>query len=888
MKKNKAVALVLAASTSATLVMAKNAIIAHADTLNHSNTNVKNMKTYTNKGQVVNVTSDLKVRQGASTDTQVLGYLQPGSIFNIASKEGKWYKVQYNNQYGYVYGEYVKELNGNNKDKIELGSNEGKVVNVETNLRFRSEPSLNSNVIGYFANGQVVKVIGETNGWYKISYQGQVGYADGQYIQGANGKKMIVVNEPTDTSVKDITTGKVTHVQTDLRIRERATTQSSIIGRLHEGNVVNIIGKDGDWYKINVNGKIGFVCADYINVFNENNLALNNNVANTQVVNRITKSSSNQLDGTQSVSNTRNNVKTLDVKNVTNATKVNNDSNKIENQYKVDISPAKVQNNKTIINTPQVKIETTSVKNVVNNFNGYGKVINAASGLRIRNSASTNSSIIGFLYNGNAVKITGKEGNWYKIDSNGTVGYVYNSYIQLTNGQAINTSESSSNSNTTKNNTTKNNSNTLVSESGFGEVVNVSSNLIIRSGASTNSSILGSLNDGETFQILGKTGDWYKISKNNQIGYVFSDYVKIVSSSEANHATNNSNSNTANNGNSMQAESAVGQVINIDSNLRVRTAPNTNCSVMGYLLSGQKIKVTGRQGNWYRINLDGSTGYVYSSYIKIVNGNPNDIHNEVEDTHNNNSGQITYSNKYGQVINIESSLRIRSGSSLNSSVIGYLLNGQGVKVLARVGDWYKIDNNGQIGYTSANYIKLSDHMINNNTNTSNNNTSNNNAVNNNTASNTNNSASYERLYTLLKDQIGSPYLWGAEGQYVTNSSLQQLQNEFPTAAAEGRYNIPSQYINHGYRGFDCSGLVDWAFSQLGISVGRTTYQQVNAGRAVSLNDVRPGDLLFFKGAVHVGVYIGNGKWIVAPHSHTYVTIQNVPWSLIGCARRVLN
>ena len=427
MKKNKAVALVLAASTSATLVLAKNAITSHADTLNTSNTNIKNMKTYTNKGQVVNVTSDLRVRQGASIDTQILGYLQPGSIFNIASKEGKWYKIQYNNRYGYVYGEYVKELNGNNKDKIDLKSSEGKVVNVETNLRFRSGPSLNSRVIGYFTNGQVVKVIGETNGWYKISYQGQEGYSDSHYIEGLNGNKMIVVNEPTDKTVKDITTGKVTNVQTDLRIRERATTQSNIIGRLHEGNLVNIIGKDGDWYKININGKTGFVCADYINVFNVNDIAPNISVNNnTQAFNIPNNNENNKSVQSENKVKAQNNVRDLNANSVV---KYNN----TKDQYKIDRETYKVKSNNTVVNKPEVKIETVSAQKVVRSLNENGKVINVSSALRIRSGASTNSSIIGLLYDGSTVKITGKEGNWYKIDNNGTVGYVYDSYIQLSN-----------------------------------------------------------------------------------------------------------------------------------------------------------------------------------------------------------------------------------------------------------------------------------------------------------------------------------------------------------------------------------------------------------------------------------------------------------------------
>ncbi|MGL5416141.1 MAG: SH3 domain-containing protein, partial [Clostridium sp.] len=483
--------------------------------------------------------------------------------------------------------------------------------------------------------------------------------------------------------------------------------------------------------------------------------------------------------------------------------------------------------------------------------------------------------------------------------------------------------------------------------------VTVPVGLRIRSGATVNSSIVGALQDGAGFKIVAKVGDWYKISANGVNGYVFGDYVKLVKSLPQNtvnkntnkvttnntvkntNATNgvkanNTNANTAvknntttavasnkatvqqnSNNNSgktttvttpqLTTKNAVGQVANISANLRVRTAPNTNCSVIGYLLNGQNVNITGKQGNWYRIKLDnGNTGYVYSSYINIVNGvKPSDVHTAIKSDQNN--GVITYSNKFGQVINISSSLRIRSAADTNSSVVGYLLNGQGVKILAKAGNWYKIDNNGQIGYVYGQYIKFTSTLVNQNlsvnkpTNNSNNNSSNNVAAttsNNNSSNNTSsvstNNATFETVFSILKEEVGAPYVWGGSGQYVTTSLLQQLSNEFPGEANAGDYNVPAQYVNHGYRGFDCSGLMDWAFSQVGINIGRTTYQQATAGRAVSLNDVRPGDLLFFKGDVHVGMYIGNGQWIVSPHSHAYVRICNVPWSLIGSARRVLD
>jgi len=82
-------------------------------------------------------------------------------------------------------------------------------------------------------------------------------------------------------------------------------------------------------------------------------------------------------------------------------------------------------------------------------------------------------------------------------------------------------------------------------------------------------------------------------------------------------------------------------------------------------------------------------------------------------------------------------------------------------------------------------------------------------------------------------------------------------------------------------GFDCSGLLVSVWKQLGISIPRTTFDQWKAGRAVS-GPLKPGDAVFFKGSDsrnglpgHVGMYIGNGKMIVAPHTGSVVQIQTV-------------
>lgn len=76
-------------------------------------------------------------------------------------------------------------------------------------------------------------------------------------------------------------------------------------------------------------------------------------------------------------------------------------------------------------------------------------------------------------------------------------------------------------------------------------------------------------------------------------------------------------------------------------------------------------------------------------------------------------------------------------------------------------------------------------------------------------------------------------------------------------------------------GFDCSGLVQYVYSRIGISVPRVTYQQWGAGTHVSRSALRPGDLVFFHSRGHVGIYLGRDRFIHAPHTGTVVRIDSM-------------
>jgi cell wall-associated NlpC family hydrolase len=111
----------------------------------------------------------------------------------------------------------------------------------------------------------------------------------------------------------------------------------------------------------------------------------------------------------------------------------------------------------------------------------------------------------------------------------------------------------------------------------------------------------------------------------------------------------------------------------------------------------------------------------------------------------------------------------------------------------------------------------------------------------------------------------------------------------PQAAsiALGYLGVPYVYGGASPSGFDCSGLVMYVYAQLGISLPHYTVAQWNATVPVSSSQMQPGDLVFFDGLGHVGIYIGNGQFVDAPHTGSVVRIDSISgFGSFDGARRV--
>jgi cell wall-associated NlpC family hydrolase len=105
-----------------------------------------------------------------------------------------------------------------------------------------------------------------------------------------------------------------------------------------------------------------------------------------------------------------------------------------------------------------------------------------------------------------------------------------------------------------------------------------------------------------------------------------------------------------------------------------------------------------------------------------------------------------------------------------------------------------------------------------------------------------NASQAEKVLGFAKEQLGKPYVWGATGP---NS-------------------------------FDCSGLTLGAWKAAGVSLPRTTWDQVEVGAKVSKSQLKPGDLIFFYDDIsHVGIYAGNGQMIHAPKPGAEVRYESI-------------
>lgn len=269
------------------------------------------------------------------------------------------------------------------------------------------------------------------------------------------------------------------------------------------------------------------------------------------------------------------------------------------------------------------------------------------------------------------------------------------------------------------------------------------------------------------------------------------------------------------------------------SKINVRTGPGTEYDVSSQLTRGEKVKyISTYNSQWYKVEINGNEYYISSLYTKLTDSTS---------TSNESYSSSTSSSDSVQTVGIvtTSVLNVRNGVGTNYSVKTKVKRDDVLGILQKYNNgWVKVKlSDTSIGYVSGKYISVKSGS------SSDINISQNITTEDNTQSSSN--QSIESVISIVKSQVGKPYVYGAAGP---NS-------------------------------FDCSGLTYYAYKQAGIYLNRSSKAQASNGVYVSKDNLQPGDLVFFNSGTstirHVGIYVGDGQFIHSPSPGKSVKYENL-------------
>lgn len=389
--------------------------------------------------------------------------------------------------------------------------------------------------------------------------------------------------------------------------------------------------------------------------------------------------------------------------------------------------------------------------------------------------------------------------------------------------------------------------------------------LKLRKEASTDSTVLELLNQGQKLEILEQSGDWAKVKVNNMTGYVHVDYIKIQEDVEK---TNTQASNTVNEvvvtennevQNTVGENTVVSQENNkvtepeqgksyamteetLKSNTEVRILPLINATKIETLEKDTKVIVVEEVTGWLYIQTEKTTGWIRKSVLEETQSNPstpNEEQNPPEVVQENPTEPIETSSEETEIeektMYVNSpSIYVRKGPSTEEEAVDSLILNAQVIVIAEVEDWYKVKVDNKTGYIA------------------------------------------KRLLSNTKEEVTSR---GAEERVE-----EPKEQTAPVASSKGEEiaNFAKQYLGckyvYGGSGpstFDCSGFTMYVYKQFGISLSHSARAQSKNGNYVAKEDLQPGDLVFFKdyetmdGIGHCGIYLGEGNFIHASSGSGY-------------------
>lgn len=395
-------------------------------------------------------------------------------------------------------------------------------------------------------------------------------------------------------------------------------------------------------------------------------------------------------------------------------------------------------------------------------------------------------------------------------------------------------------------------------------IVNAPNGLVLREKASKTANPITTISDKQKVEIIEKEEEWYKVKYNSYEGYLFAEYVTaqeepsteqtqqdsmagvVVSEENSNQVTTNEQSTEQQNqipAETMEKQNLYPKETVTLVNAKVYLVPSITASVTNNIEASKTVTINKVLNAWAYVTVDSISGWVRNSVLKNDETTNTTTSQEpvTEETKPEEEKETTFEAKQGY-INASSSANVRETANKTAKIITTLTTNTGVTIVGEEGTWYKITYGEYTGYISKELISDKPvaqttsrgdiRVIEENTN--------------NTVNTVSTSGTGEKLASFAKQYLGKSYVSGG--------------------------TTPD--------GFDCSGFVYYVCNSCGYNLSRNCQTQASSGTAVSKAELQQGDLVFFNntsnGSIgHVGMYIGDGRFIHAANANRGVTTDTL-------------
>lgn len=229
--------------------------------------------------------------------------------------------------------------------------------------------------------------------------------------------------------------------------------------------------------------------------------------------------------------------------------------------------------------------------------------------------------------------------------------------------------------------------------------------------------------------------------------------------------------------------------------------------------------------------------------------------------------------------NVTSFLYVRSEPTKESEYVGKLYPGYAAKITGPVGEWTAVESGDVTGYVKTEYIltgaeaqTYAENLV--------------------TEAQQEGKEEAEAFTYAVSRKSEEAQMTQEVQENVQQTETTEVSAQ-PASNGQAIVDYACQFIGNPYvwggtsltDGADCSGFVQSVFAHFGISLPRTTYDQINAGVEVNYDQAMPGDLICYDG--HIGIYIGNGQIVNAQNPEQGIGISPATYTTILSVRRIV-